>query len=146
GLKNALEQKSLDFYVKKINDLHTSPDAVRFQSVQGLRPQDLYYIIVSADEEMYTSTYLGLYKRLMEHYKESADSLFMLVNYDDFRKFMRIAATYNTLTDLLHRMSPEKSKDLVHLFISNIGEEGEAISSASDIADAFISFSKDSLF
>ena len=146
GLKNALAEKSLDFYVTKINDQHTAADAVRFQSVQNLRPQDLYYIIVSSDEEMYTSTYLGLYKRLMEHYKQSADSLFMLVNYDEFRKFMRIAATYNTLTDLLHRMPAEKSKDLVHLFISDIGEEGDAVSSASDIADAFISFSKDSSF
>jgi hypothetical protein len=146
GLKNILAEKSLDFYVTKINDQHTAVDAVRFQSVQNLRPQDLYYIIVSSDEEMYTSTYLGLYKRLMEHFKQSADSLFMLVNYDDFRQFMRIAATYNTLTDFLHRMPAEKSKDLVHLFISDIGEEGEAVGSASDIADAFISFSKDSSF
>jgi hypothetical protein len=62
ALENALLKKSLDFYVKKINELHSSPDAARFLSVQTLRPQDLYYIIVSADEEMYTSTYLGLYK------------------------------------------------------------------------------------
>jgi hypothetical protein len=146
GLKNTLADKSLDFYVTKINELHNSTDAVRFQSVQNLRPQDLYYIIVSGDEEMYTSTYLGLYKRLMEYFKGGADSLFTMVNYDEFRKFMRIAATYNTLTDLLHRMPEDRSKELVHLFISNIGEEGEAISSASDIADAFISFSKDPFF
>jgi len=37
----------------------------------------------------------------------------------------------------------DKSKELVHLFISDIGEEGDAVGSASDIADAFISFSKD---
>jgi len=146
GLKNILAARSLDFYVNKINELHTSADAVRFQSVQNLRPQDLYYIIVSSDEEMYTSTYLGLYKKLMEQFKGGADSLFMMVNYDEFRKFMRIAATYNTLTDLLHRMPEEKSKELVHLFISNIGEDDDAIGSASDIADAFISFSKDPTF
>jgi hypothetical protein len=146
ALKNVIAEKSLDFYVTKINDQHTAADAVRFQSVQNLRPQDLYYIIVSSDEEMYTSTYLGLYKRLMEHFKQSADSLFLLVNYSEFRQFMRIAATYNTLTDFLHRMPAEKSKDLVHLFISDIGNEGEAVSSASDIADAFISLSKDSSF
>lgn len=146
GLKNAVAQKSLDFYVTKINDLHTSPDAIRFQSVQNLRPQDLYYIIVSSDEEMYTSTYLGLYKRLMEHFKESGDSLFTMVNYDEFRTFMRIAATYNTLPDFLQRMPQNKSKELVHLFISDIGDEGDAVRNASDIADAFISFSKDPVF
>ncbi len=149
ALFNALSQKSLDFYVKKINDLHTSTDAVRFQSVQSLRPQDLYYIIVSADEEMYTSTYLGLYKRLLGRFKDqSTDSILSLVHNDKFRKFMRIAATYNTLSDFLHHMSPEKSGQLIHSFISHIDNdnEDEAIANASDIADAFITLSKDSVF
>ncbi len=149
ALQNALSEKSLDFYVKKINDLHSSPDAVRFQSVQSLRPQDLYYIIVSADEEMYTSTYLGLYKRLLSHFKDqSADSVLSLVHNDKFRKFMRIAATYNTITDFLRLMSPEKSSSLVHSFISDIedNDEDEAIANATDVADAFISLSKDPLF
>ncbi|HEV8507372.1 MAG TPA: hypothetical protein VGQ53_18300 [Chitinophagaceae bacterium] len=147
ALENALARKSLDFYVKKINDLHSSPDAVRFQSVQTLRPQDLYYIIVSADEEMYTSTYLGLYKRLLGKFKDqSADSVLNTVYNDKFRKFMRIAATYNTLNDFLHHTTTERSKTLVHLFISDIenDNEDEAISNASDIADAFITLSKDS--
>ena len=146
ALENALANKSLDFYVKELNDLHSSPDAVRFQSVQALRPQDLYYIIVSADEEMYTSTYLGLYKRLLEKFKgESADSVLNTVYSDKFRKFMRIAATYNTLNDFLHHTTAERSKTLVHLFISDIenNNEDEAMSNASDIADAFITLSKD---
>jgi len=149
ALFNALAEKSLDFYVKKLNDLHSSPDAVRFQSVQSLRPQDLYYIIVSADEEMYTSTYLGLYKRLISHFKnQSADSVLTLVHNDKFRKFMRIAATYNTLTDFLHMMSQEKSKSLIHSFIADIEttDEDEAVSNATDVADAFITLSKDPVF
>ena len=149
ALLNALSEKSIDFYVKKINDLHSSPDAARFQSVQSLRPQDLYYIIVSADEEMYTSTYLGLYKRLLSHFKEqSADSVLSLVHHDKFRKFMRIAATYSTLSDFLNHMPPEKSRELIHSFISDIenNDEDEAIANATDIADAFITLSKDSVF
>ncbi len=149
ALLNALSEKSIDFYVKKINDLHSSPDAVRFQSVQSLRPQDLYYIMVSADEEMYTSTYLGLYKRLLSHFKnKSADSLLNLVHHDKFRKFMRIAATYSTLSDFLHHMPSEKSGEIIHLFISDIenNDEDEAIANATDIADAFIALSKDSVF
>ena len=149
ALLNALYEKSLDFYVKKINDLHTSPDAERFQSVQSLRPQDIYYVIVSADEEMYTSTYLGLYKRLMAHFKDqSADSILTLVHNDKFRKFMRIAAAYNTLTDFLHHMPDNRAKGLIHSFIGNIesNDEEEAVSNASDVADAFITLSKDPVF
>jgi len=149
ALLNAMAEKSLDFYVKKINDLHTSPDGVRFQSVQSLRPEDIYYVIVSADEEMYTSTYLGLYKRLMAHFKEqSADSILGLVHNDKFRKFMRIAATYNTLTDFLHHMPDDRAKGLIHSFIGNIEstDDEEAVSNASDVADAFITLSKDPIF
>jgi hypothetical protein len=149
ALLKALYEKSLDFYVKKINDLHTSPDAMRFQSVQSLRPQDIYYIIVSADDEMYTSTYLGLYKRLLAHFKDqAADSVLNLVHNDKFRKFMRIAATYNTLTDFLHHMPSEKSRQLIHMFISGIenNDEEEEVANAVDIADAFITLSKDPVF
>jgi hypothetical protein len=149
ALLKALNEKSLDFYVKKINDLHTSPDAVRFQSVQSLRPQDIYYVIVSADDEMYTSTYLGLYKRLLAYFKDqSADSILNLVHNDKFRKFMRIAATYNTLTDFLHHMPSERSRQLIHLFISDMenNDEEEEVANAVDIADAFITLSKDPVF
>jgi len=149
ALFDALSEKSLDFYVKKINDQHSLPDAVRFQPVQSLRPQDLYYMIVSSDEEMYTSTYLGLYKRLLGLFKDqSADSILNLVHMNRFRRFMRIAATYNTLTDFLHRMGPERSSELIHLFIADIEgkDDDEAIANASDIADAFITLSKDSVF
>jgi hypothetical protein len=150
ALFNALSDKSLNFYVKKINDLHSSPDAVRFQSVQSLRPQDLYYIIVSADEEMYTSTYLGLYKRLLGHFKnQSADSILTLMHNDRFRRFMRIAATYNTLTDFLRLMPSERSKDLIHAFVADIentGDDDEAVANATDVADAFITLSKEPLF
>ena len=146
ALRNAVSEKALSFYVRKINDLHNSPDATRFASVNGLRPQDIYYIIVIADEEMYTSSYLGLYKRLLASFgKRSADSLFSLVHYDKFRKFMRVAATYNTLPDFLNHIPAEKSRQLVHMFITDIedDDEDEAVADATDIADAFISLSKD---
>jgi hypothetical protein len=145
ALRNSMHDKSLDFYVKKINELHNSSDAVRFESVQSLRPQDLYYIIVSSDDEMFTSTYLGLYKRLLAKYDNSADELLATVHYDKFRKFMREAASYSTLTDFLHHMPAAKSQELIHLFISDIedDDEDEAVSNATDIADAFINLSRD---
>ena len=60
---------------------------------------------------------------------------------------MRIAATYNTLIDFLHHTTAERSRILAHLFISDIenNNEDEAVSNASDIADAFITLSKDSV-
>ena len=47
-LRNGIKEKSLSFYVHQINDLHSAPDAKRFASVNGLRPEDIYYIITSS--------------------------------------------------------------------------------------------------
>ena len=138
-LRRGIKEKSLYFFARQINELHSSSDATRFASVKGLRPEELYYIITSSDEELYTSSYLGLYKRLMEHFKTSpADSLFDLVQYDNFRVFMRMAANYNVLSDFLTKMTNESAGALVKRFISGIeSDPNTGLEKAMDIADSF---------
>lgn len=139
ALRKGIKEKSFAFYVNQVNELHNDKDPVRFASVKGLRPEDLYYIITSCEDEMYTSSYLGLYKRLMENFRNgSADSLFTIVEYDNFRAFMRIAANYNTLTDFLSRMPQERAAELLKRFISGIETDTKTgLEKAMDIADSF---------
>ncbi|HEX7847590.1 MAG TPA: hypothetical protein VF476_17440, partial [Chitinophagaceae bacterium] len=138
-LRRGIKEKSIAFYVNQVNDLHDAAEATRFASVKGLRPEDIYYIITSAGEELYTSSYLGLYKRLMENYKtQPADSLFELVQYDNFRTFMRLAANYNVLVDFLSSLSQEKAMLLIKRFIGGIeGDTDAGLEKAMDIADSF---------
>jgi hypothetical protein len=138
-LRKGLKEKSLSFYVNEINELHSAADAIRFASVKGLRPEDIYYIITSCGDELYTSSYLGLYKRLMENFKtQSADSLFSIVQYDNFRIFMRLAANYNVLTDFLNKMPQEKAAEITGRFISGIeNDPNTGLEKAMDIADSF---------
>jgi hypothetical protein len=138
-LRSGIKQKSLAFFVNQLNELHNAKEAVRFASVKDLRPQDLYYIITSSGDELYTSSYLGLYKRLMEHFKDqSAASLFDLMKYDNFRVFMRLAANYNVLTDFLGKMPQESRQALLHRFIAGIETDKESgLDKAMDIADLF---------
>ena len=138
-IRNGIKEKSLSFYVNHINDQHSAADAVRFAPVKDLRPEDLYYIITSCGEELYTSSYLGLYKRLMIYFKgRPADSLFSIVQYDNFRIFMRMAANYNVLTNFLSSMPREKAADLLTRFISGIEADTQSgLEKAMDIADTF---------
>ncbi len=138
-LRNGIREKALAFFVNPVNDLHNSTDAVRFASVKDLRPEDLYYIIVSCGEELYTSSFLGLYKRLVGHYKEgSPDSIFTVVNNDHFRTFMRMAANYNVLTDFLKRMPDERRNEMMHQFIAGIEKDpATGLEKAMDIGDSF---------
>ncbi|MBA2500120.1 MAG: hypothetical protein H0V30_10370 [Chitinophagaceae bacterium] len=148
ALMGAINDKSLSFYVKEINFLHNEKEAVRFASVNDLRPQDLYYIITSSAQDMYTSTYLGLYRRLMEQIKNSpSDTLFSMVEYDQFRKFISVAANYNTLMDFFKRMPVETAREVLHYFIAEIDmdtlDDDELIAEVMNVADAFLALSKD---
>jgi hypothetical protein len=138
-LRKGLKEKSFSFYVNQVNELHNAANAIRFASVKGLRPEDLYYIITSCGDELYTSSFLGLYKRLMESFgTQSADSLFSIVQYDNFRIFMRMAANYNVLTDFLNKMPREKAAELMNRFISGIeSDSNTGLEKAMDIADSF---------
>jgi len=138
-LRAGIKQKALLFYVNPINELHNAADAVRFAPADGLRPEDIYYIITSCGDELYTSSYLGLYKRLMEHFKDqSADSLFTLMQYDNFSSFIRLAANYNVLADFLHNMLPQRRKELLKRFIAGIeNNTNKGLEQAMDIADSF---------
>ena len=138
-LRRGIREKSLAFFVNHINELHSASDATRFASVKGLRPEDLYYIITSSGDDLYTSSYLGLYKRLMEHFKDQAvDSLFEMVGYDNFHVFMRLAANYNVLADFLRRMPQEHMQVLLRRYISGIESDTESgLEKAMDIADSF---------
>ena len=138
-LRRGVKEKALYFYANQVNEMHNAAESKRFAAVKGLRPEDLYYIITSCGDELYTSSFLGLYKRLMGNFSaQSADSLFEIVQYDNFRMFMRLAANYNVLTDFLNRMPEEKAAMLVRDFISGIETDANSgLEKAMDIGDSF---------
>ncbi len=138
-LKKALKEKAISFFINPVNDLHNSTEKIRFASVNDLRPQDIYFIITKSGEELYTSSYLGLYKRLMNNYTNGyADSLLDIVGWRDLNVFLRMAANYNVLSDFLNRLSPATTQKVVHFFVSNIETPSyTAVERAMDIADCF---------
>lgn len=138
-LREGIRQKAFSFYVNPINELHNAGETTRFASVKDLRPEDLYYIITSCGAELYTSSYLGLYKRLMEHFKEqSADALFEKMYYDNYHIFIRLAANYNVLDDFLKQIPRENQSMLLKRFIDGIESDTyTGLERAMDIADCF---------
>ncbi|MEO7922070.1 MAG: hypothetical protein ABIR30_00170 [Chitinophagaceae bacterium] len=146
-LRSGIRQKAFSFYVNEVNSLHDATEAVRFAAVKNLRIQDIYYIITTCGDELYTSSYLGLYKRLMERFiDQPVDSLFDMVKFDHFRVFIRLAANYNVLIDFLGRLSPEKREEILNRFITGIEkDENIALEGAMDIADCFSAIGADSV-
>jgi hypothetical protein len=126
-------------YISRINELHESPDAVRFKILDGLTPEELYFIIVYGQDRIYTSSFIGAFRRMMERLKPSSgDELLDKVRYEHFRTFIRMCAGYNTLSDFLSTMKPEEKTAVMKEFISGLeyGKTDE-LEDAVDVADAF---------
>lgn len=138
-LRDGIKEKAIAFYANHINDLHESPDATRFASVKELRPEDLYYIITSCGDELYTSSYLGLYKRLMGSFHgQRADSLFYMVGFDNFPNFMQLAANYNVLIDFFNNMPRSEVSGLLKRFMGGIeADANTGLEKAMNVADFF---------
>ena len=133
-----LEYRTLQL-VRKINDLHESKDEERFACVDSLQSQDLYYLATVGQDEIYTSSYLGVFKRMMERMKPNTGTwLLDTLRYDHFRTFIRMAAGYNTLTPFLSTMNDSDRNSLMTRFAEGL-QQGRAddLEDAVDVADAF---------
>jgi hypothetical protein len=126
-------------YVRQMNELHDSPDPVRFKCINGFSPESIYFIMVYGQDEIYTSTFLGCYKRMMERMApRTGDQFLDTLHRDRFRTFIRMCAGYNTLSGFLQSMDEAHRTALMTDFIAGLekGKEDD-LEDAVDVADAF---------
>ncbi|ANH83518.1 hypothetical protein A8C56_23335 [Niabella ginsenosidivorans] len=135
-----MEQKAKDDFVAPINGLHESPAAIRFRTIQQLRPEDLYYVAVLTDGLIYTSSYTdGVYPLMMKKAGNKGDELLKKLNFDHYRKFIAQAAAYNTLKNFLGTFqNQDDAKSLMTTFVSNL-EKSEGLEDGVDVADSYAS-------
>ncbi len=145
-LTEKLRSKAIEIYIDEINALHDEKsDAVRFKKIDSLSAQDLYYLCVLGEEEIYTSSYLGVYKRIWQRMTvERGDTLLRLVNNDFYKKFIRMAAAYNVLGDFLQRMDQNGAERLMKNFVNDL-EKNSTLEDAVDVADSYASISDTAL-
>lgn len=143
ALMKTLEHKANDVFVKTINGLHEQPDAVRFRILQQLNAQELYYVAVSSESEIYTSSYTkGVYPLMMQKCGNRGDSLLASVGFDRFKKFIKMAAGYNTLNDFLSSFPKEEdSKALMTAFVNGL-ERSVGLEDGVDVADSYVSIAE----
>src|SRR5262245_26348509 len=68
GANSAVEtalQEELLTLTEHINSLFESPAAIRFQAVEHWAARELYMLITYSDTDIFTSSYLGLFDRLL---------------------------------------------------------------------------------
>lgn len=146
-LTERLRFKAIERYINEINALHdVSNEKVRFKVLEPLNAQELYYLAVLAEEDIYTSSFVvGVYPRIFQRMKHPAsDSLLDLVHHDFYKKFIKMSASYNTLDDFLKRMSKPSSVKLMRHFVDGL-EKTPTLEDAVDVADSYASIYNDEL-
>lgn len=136
-----IKRKAEEIFINEINALHDEPEAVRFKILEPLGAAELYYIIVTGEDVIYTSSYTGVYNRMMGRMqKRGGDALLMEVRFDRFKKFVRMAAAYNKLDLFLSSMPAENAQLLIKGFVRGL-EKNLNLEDAVDVADSYGSIS-----
>ena len=145
GLLKTLHKKALQHFIIPINNLHEENNlAVRMRAIQPLTPAELYYMMVMGENDIYTSSYKHSFERFLQLMgpKPKGDSLLLAVNFNQFRKFIKMAANYNQLDTFLKTMPPERSEQLMKAFVAQLENNLEG---AVDVADSYSSISNKKL-
>lgn len=147
GLLDMLQRKAVQHFITPINDLHESPSlAVRFHAIEPLDADDLYYMMVLGENAIYTSSYKNSFDKMMQKLGPvpHGDSLLMKVNFDHFKKFIKMAAEYAKLDEFLKTMPASESSTLMQAFVGNLEKSG-TLEDAVDVADSYGSISNPEL-
>ena len=149
-LTSRLEDKARSNFVNLINALHNEKDLqVRFRILQSLTAAELYYLAVSSDGTIYTSSFVrGVYPLMMTKIGNRGDSLLKLVRFDRYRKFIKMAAAFNTLDEFLATFpasakpgQEDPANTLMRAFVKNL-DRSDGLEDGADVADSYASIAE----
>ncbi len=134
-------------YVTSMNELHASGESIRFKCVDKLSATEVYYVMVYGSDDLYTSSFLGCYNRLLTRMKPKSGNEFLeSIGKDKFRTFLRLCANYNTISSFLSTMKDDNQKLLMRDFVSGLDNTLENdLEGATDVANSFGSIHDSSL-
>ena len=126
--------------VREINDLHNEKALKRFAVVDKYTPDQLYTLIVYSEEDIFTSTFDGIFRRLITRLGTDNGFKMIQMNGDNhFRTFIKQCAGYGKLDSFLITMNPEQRNILMVKFAANLDKDENDISQAVEVADAYTS-------
>ena len=136
SLESDLEIYSLKF-VRVLNDLHMESDKVRFASIEKFTAEELYTMMVYSEEEIFTSTFNGLFNRMMVKMGPVSGFEFLKgVGDNRFRTFIKMCAGFGKLGMFLQSMTAVYQQMLMIKFAGDLGDYND-LSQAVEVADAF---------
>jgi hypothetical protein len=103
AIANTLAEEAATL-VLELNSLFERPAAIRFRAVEHLAARELYLLLTYGEAEMFTSSYRGVFDRLLARMRQerlTGDQLLTDVHHRHFRVFIKSAAVFERLTAFL---------------------------------------------
>lgn len=112
--------------VQTINDQHDEADSVRFESVEKLPSKGLLLAMVHGEEEIFTSTFNGLFNRMIERMGQeniSGKTLLFEIGSRSSSVFIRLCSQYGRLDEFFATMSASDMREILTQFVSGVNPE-----------------------
>ncbi len=126
-------------YVREVNLLHEESDVVRFKIVKDLYAAELYTLIVYGEDEIFTSSFNGVYAELRDKMADenlSGYDLLEKVGFNKFRMFIKMLSYYGKLDTFLETMNDIEKVMVLKKFIGGIQESPDRLAQAVSVVDA----------
>jgi hypothetical protein len=136
SIERELEIYSLR-YIRDINDKINIVDNIRFAALDTLSPLELYYITVYGREEVFNSTFNGIFSKLESKFDFRSFKTFeKLMKLPKFSLFISLCASYNKLDKLLGGLNKAEKEKIISHFVSQLYRTNNSIESAVTISEA----------
>ncbi len=129
-----LRDRSLRF-IREINALEGKDEITRFASVADFDSDELYTIIIYGQEEIFTSSFKGLFDRMLLRMNSTGDQLLSEVGNNKFRTFIKMCAEFNRLEDFLSTFSAAGDENLIQQFTSGLEKNNDDLSEVIEVAE-----------
>lgn len=125
----------------KVNLLHDETnEKVRFFAVNQFNSEELYNIIVYSKDEIFTSSFIGCFNRLMQRRNDSSlYKLFEKTNFNRFRTFFQMCAGYNKMNEVFRTMNAAEKDIILNKIVENLDKTGGNLTAAVEVADIYSS-------
>lgn len=138
--KYSIDHEMRDYslrFVREINDKIASGAAQPFYSVESFNSSELYFLMLYGRDEVFASTFNGLFNRFMLKMPTGSGEAFMnSVSHNQFRDFLSLCSNYDVLEEFLSKFNTAERSKLLSAYISNLEQEQDNLSSVVLIAEA----------
>lgn len=138
--KYSIDHEMRDFslrFIRDINDKIAAGASQPFHSIEGFSSADLYFLMLFGRDEVFTSTFNGLFNRFLQKVPQGdGNGFFRSVNRNQFRDFVSLCSSFGRMEEFLATFSPTDKEKLLIAYTSNLESQKDDLTSVVLVVEA----------